>query len=144
MFYCEWILGIWSCIIHYGNFFIYLYFQPLDRDPPDGKPQWHFKVEASDGQFNTTTDVVVNLKDVNDNVPFFPEEVVNTTITENTNKGKYRFDFHCSCKTHKLVFEFSSNCQCTVVVIWVAPTSQKSIILGWPMTRWHTHLSNLH
>ncbi|XP_069183734.1 putative neural-cadherin 2 isoform X2 [Procambarus clarkii] len=61
--------------------------RPLDRDPPHGKSRWHLQVVATDGELNATTAVHVNLKDINDNAPYFPQSVVNATISENTQEG---------------------------------------------------------
>lgn len=64
--------------------------QPLDRDPPLGRARWEFEVVASDGQFESSTVVVVNVKDVNDNGPFFPEKLVQAFVGENRPKGMTR------------------------------------------------------
>nr|XP_053632751.1 putative neural-cadherin 2 [Cherax quadricarinatus] len=61
--------------------------RPLDRDPPYGRSQWRLRVTATDGQQEAVTAVHVNLKDINDNAPFFPHHVVNATISENTPEG---------------------------------------------------------
>ena len=62
-------------------------FQPLNRDPPDGQSQWELNVTASDGVHESHMKVLVNLKDVNDNKPFFPQEIVRTVISESTPEG---------------------------------------------------------
>ncbi|XP_071516704.1 putative neural-cadherin 2 [Panulirus ornatus] len=61
--------------------------RPLDRDPPNGRPQWRLRVGATDGELAAHTDVRVNLKDVNDNAPFFPETIVTAFVSEDTPKG---------------------------------------------------------
>ncbi|XP_042883447.1 putative neural-cadherin 2 isoform X2 [Penaeus japonicus] len=61
--------------------------RPLDRDPPHGKSQWRLRVAASDGELRAHTAVHVNLKDINDNAPYFPKSVINATISENTPEG---------------------------------------------------------
>ncbi|XP_045584423.2 putative neural-cadherin 2 isoform X2 [Procambarus clarkii] len=61
--------------------------RPLDRDPPYGRSQWRLQVTASDGLQEATTAVHVNLKDINDNAPYFPQHIVNATISENTPEG---------------------------------------------------------
>ncbi|KAK3853053.1 hypothetical protein Pcinc_040388, partial [Petrolisthes cinctipes] len=61
--------------------------KPLDRDPPEGQAKWKLRVMATDGEHNATTAVHVNLKDVNDNAPFFPETSVGTTLPENSPQG---------------------------------------------------------
>ncbi|XP_045113360.1 putative neural-cadherin 2 isoform X2 [Portunus trituberculatus] len=64
-----------------------LLLKPLDRDPPHGRSQWRLLVTASDGELEDATAVHVNLKDVNDNAPYFLEATINATITENTPRG---------------------------------------------------------
>jgi hypothetical protein len=52
--------------------------QPLDRDEPGGRPQWRFTVFAQDDGGNGLVgyaDVQVNLKDINDNAPLFPQVI---------------------------------------------------------------------
>uniref|UniRef100_T1J0L7 Neural-cadherin n=1 Tax=Strigamia maritima TaxID=126957 RepID=T1J0L7_STRMM len=64
--------------------------KPLDRDQPDGRPQWRFTVFAQDESGEGLVgyaDVVVNLKDVNDNAPFFPQGVYIGNVTENGTAG---------------------------------------------------------
>ncbi len=61
----------------YNNNKIY-FFQPLDRDEPGGRPQWRFTVFAQDDGGNGLVgyaDVQVNLKDINDNAPLFPQVI---------------------------------------------------------------------
>ncbi|KAK7071120.1 hypothetical protein SK128_019334, partial [Halocaridina rubra] len=65
--------------------------KPLDRDPPNGKSQWRLKVKVTDGEFDAYTAVHVNLKDINDNAPFFPLSTMDATISENTPQGKTHF-----------------------------------------------------
>ena len=53
-----------------------IYLKPLDRDEPNGRPQWRFTVFAQDEGGNGLVgyaDVQVNLKDINDNAPLFPQ-----------------------------------------------------------------------
>ncbi|XP_050723127.1 putative neural-cadherin 2 isoform X2 [Eriocheir sinensis] len=64
-----------------------LLLRPLDRDPPHGRPQWRLRVTASDGQLEAHTDVRVNLKDTNDNAPFFPSRTTTATVSEDTSLG---------------------------------------------------------
>lgn len=48
----------------------------MDRDSPNGRPQWRFTVFAQDEGGNGLVgyaDVQVNLKDINDNAPLFPQ-----------------------------------------------------------------------
>ncbi|XP_069188218.1 putative neural-cadherin 2 [Procambarus clarkii] len=61
--------------------------RPLDRDPPGGRSQWRLRVSASDGATEASTAVHVNLKDINDNAPFFPSATLNATVPENAARG---------------------------------------------------------
>lgn len=57
--------------------------QPLDRDQPNGRPQWRFTVFAQDEGGEGLVgyaDVQVNLKDINDNAPIFPQGIYNFFI----------------------------------------------------------------
>lgn len=60
--------------------------RPLDRDAPNGRPVWRFTVYAEDeGGKNGLTgyaDVIVNLRDINDNAPFFPNTVYIGNVSE--------------------------------------------------------------
>ncbi|TGZ48742.1 Uncharacterized protein DBV15_06802 [Temnothorax longispinosus] len=59
---------------------------PLDRDQPNGRPQWRFTVFAQDEGGEGLVgyaDVQVNLKDINDNAPIFPQGVYFGNVTEN-------------------------------------------------------------
>ncbi|XP_045129226.1 putative neural-cadherin 2 isoform X2 [Portunus trituberculatus] len=64
-----------------------LLLRPLDRDPPNGQAQWKIRVAAEDGEWSAFTDVLVNLKDINDNAPFFASPTLRAAISENTPKG---------------------------------------------------------
>ncbi len=64
--------------------------KPLDRDQPNGRPQWRFTVFAQDEGGEGLVgyaDVQVNLKDVNDNAPLFPQGVYFGNVTENGTAG---------------------------------------------------------
>ncbi|UYV85015.1 hmr-1 [Cordylochernes scorpioides] len=64
--------------------------KPLDRDLPHGRSQWRFTVFADDEGGNGLVgyaDVLVNLKDINDNAPFFPYAIYNGNVTENGTAG---------------------------------------------------------
>ncbi|XP_047736552.1 putative neural-cadherin 2, partial [Hyalella azteca] len=61
--------------------------QPLDRDPPHGRATWRLVVTASDGELQADTEVVVNLKDINDNAPVFLTARVEATVIENSPSG---------------------------------------------------------
>ncbi|KAG0720991.1 putative neural-cadherin 2 [Chionoecetes opilio] len=56
--------------------------RPLDRDPPEGRAVWHLWVTATDGELQASMSVTINLKDVNDNAPHFPESHVVVAISE--------------------------------------------------------------
>lgn len=65
--------------------------QPLDRDQPNGRPQWRFTVFAQDEGGEGLVgyaDVQVNLKDINDNAPTFPQGIYFGNVTENGTAGK--------------------------------------------------------
>ncbi|XP_037905049.1 neural-cadherin isoform X5 [Hermetia illucens] len=64
--------------------------KPLDRDQPNGRPQWRFTVFAQDEGGEGLVgyaDVQVNLKDINDNAPMFPQGVYFGNVTENGTAG---------------------------------------------------------
>lgn len=66
----------------------------MDRDQPNGRPQWRFTVFAQDEGGEGLVgyaDVQVNLKDINDNAPIFPQGVYFGNVTENGTAGNYRF-----------------------------------------------------
>ncbi|KAK8392619.1 hypothetical protein O3P69_014799 [Scylla paramamosain] len=50
------------------------------------------KVGVSDGHSQAVTVVLVNVKDINDNAPFFPEETLHASVPENSPKGMWRGD----------------------------------------------------
>lgn len=62
----------------------------MDRDQPNGRPQWRFTVFAQDEGGEGLVgyaDVQVNLKDINDNAPIFPQGVYFGNVTENGTAG---------------------------------------------------------
>ncbi|KAK0172407.1 hypothetical protein PV328_005726 [Microctonus aethiopoides] len=64
--------------------------KPLDRDQPNGRPQWRFTAFAQDEGGEGLVgyaDVQVNLKDINDNAPQFPQGVYHGNVTENGTAG---------------------------------------------------------
>ncbi|XP_066976565.1 neural-cadherin-like isoform X1 [Macrobrachium rosenbergii] len=65
--------------------------KPLDRDYPGGRPSWGLTVFAQDeGGTGLVgySEIVVNLKDINDNPPVFSEELYYGNITENGSYGQ--------------------------------------------------------
>ena len=63
---------------------------PLDRDPPRGQPRWRFSVLAQDEGGHGLVgyaEVEVSLRDVNDNAPFFPREVMVGYVAQNRPAG---------------------------------------------------------
>lgn len=64
--------------------------KPLDRDQPEGRPEWRFTVfaqdEGGDGLVGYA-DVKVTLQDINDNFPFFPQGLYVGNVTENGTIG---------------------------------------------------------
>nr|CAD7581087.1 unnamed protein product [Timema californicum] len=56
------------------------------EDQPNGRPQWRFTVFAQDEGGEGLVgyaDVQVNLKDINDNAPIFPQGIYFGNVTEN-------------------------------------------------------------
>lgn len=66
--------------------------RPLDRDAPLGRPVWRFTVYAEDeGGHNGLTgyaDVIVNLRDINDNNPTFPNSQYVGNVSESGPAGQ--------------------------------------------------------
>ncbi|XP_039480682.1 putative neural-cadherin 2 [Drosophila santomea] len=70
-----------------GDIFV---LKPLDRDQPNGRPQWRFTVFAQDEGGEGLVgyaDIQVNLKDINDNAPQFPQGIYFGNVTENGTAG---------------------------------------------------------
>ena len=64
----------------------------IDRDQPFGKPQWKLSVFAEDArsrQLVGFADVIINLKDINDNSPFFAHKHYLANVTENGTVGQH-------------------------------------------------------
>ncbi|XP_069196001.1 putative neural-cadherin 2 isoform X2 [Procambarus clarkii] len=61
--------------------------RPLDRDEPTGRACWELHITASDGLHAASAVVHVNVKDINDNAPFFPNLTINATVPENDGAG---------------------------------------------------------
>ncbi|EAA14580.4 AGAP009717-PA, partial [Anopheles gambiae str. PEST] len=65
---------------------------PLNRDPPHGRASWKFTVFAQDEGGEGLvgfTEVQINLKDVNDNAPQFPNGIAYGNVTENGTIGMH-------------------------------------------------------
>lgn len=63
--------------------------QALDRDAPRGRARWKLVVWVTDGEHTARAEVHVNVKDINDNAPFFPNITINATVPENAEAGRY-------------------------------------------------------
>ncbi|XP_035781928.1 neural-cadherin-like isoform X3 [Anopheles albimanus] len=66
--------------------------KPLNRDPPHGRASWKFTVFAQDEGGEGLvgfTEVQINLKDVNDNAPLFPNGIAYGNVTENGTIGMH-------------------------------------------------------
>ena len=96
----------------------------MDRDEPTGRPQWRFTVFAQDDGGNGLVgyaDVQVNLKDINDNAPLFPQGVYYGNVTENGTAGESIAAQPC------MSFMIFQSCQhfsqyfCTYSGLWAAP-----------------------
>ncbi|KAF2355243.1 Cadherin [Trinorchestia longiramus] len=61
--------------------------KPLDRDAPNGRARWALTVSVSDGAHTSTADLFVNVKDINDNAPFFPTPQLVASVKENSPAG---------------------------------------------------------
>ncbi|XP_064117207.1 neural-cadherin-like isoform X1 [Macrobrachium nipponense] len=64
--------------------------KPVDRDYPNGRPNWCLTVFAQDeGGTGLVgySEVVVKLKDINDKAPLFPEVLYFGNVTENSTSG---------------------------------------------------------
>lgn len=68
--------------------------RPLDRDPPHGRAQWHLMAYARNlsalpgSNVLGYADVVVHLRDINDNIPTFERPVYEASVVENCNEHK--------------------------------------------------------
>lgn len=63
---------------------------PLDRDPPTGRPVWRLVITAEDerGQrANGSVEVVVRVRDINDNAPRFEQDPYRANVSENQAAG---------------------------------------------------------
>lgn len=67
---------------HSGQLFL---ISPLDRDLPNGQPQWKLFITIEDerNQHIANATMVIKLTDVNDNAPYFPIKHYKANITEN-------------------------------------------------------------
>ncbi|RWS06307.1 Pt1-cadherin-like protein [Dinothrombium tinctorium] len=71
--------------------------QPLDRDLPSGRSEWRFTVFADDENGSGLlgySEVVVKLKDINDNAPFFPNSISVGSVRENSTAGMFAVGMH--------------------------------------------------
>ena len=94
------------------NFF----FKPLDRDEPNGRPQWRFTVFAQDEGGNGLVgyaDVQVNLKDINDNAPLFPHGEFTADVSSECTKPQGSFKVKLAIKMWNTKFTHLRNPVCT-------------------------------
>lgn len=64
--------------------------RPLDRDRPNGHPIYKLLAYAQNvktKEILAQADIIVHLRDINDNQPFFPETIYNCNVTENGPSG---------------------------------------------------------
>lgn len=64
--------------------------RPLDRDRPNGRPIYKLLAYAQNiktKEILAQADIVVHLRDINDNQPFFPKTIYNCNVTENGPSG---------------------------------------------------------
>jgi len=62
----------------------------IDRDPPNGREKWKLNITAEDDKgvkLEGCAEIVITVKDINDNVPFFPTDTYLGNITENSVEG---------------------------------------------------------
>lgn len=89
-------LNCYCLTVQFNCTFLCFCLKPLDRDQPNGRPQWRFTVFAQDEGGEGLVgyaDVQVNLKDINDNAPIFPQGVYFGNVTENGTAGKSKCIF---------------------------------------------------
>ena len=65
--------------------FSFPFVKPLDRD--GGSPSRLLTVAATDGEYEATAQVLVNLRDVNDNAPAFSASRIVVSVPENSPAG---------------------------------------------------------
>ncbi len=64
----------------------------LDRDQPHGQPLWRLNAYAKSSQTGKTlgyADIVVRLRDINDNVPTFNQSVFTVAVAENASEHQH-------------------------------------------------------
>nr|CAD7425766.1 unnamed protein product [Timema monikensis] len=86
--------------------------KPLDRDLPNGRPQWRFTVFAQDEGGEGLVgyaDVQVNLKDINDNAPIFPHGTYFGNVTENGTTAAVDYDDPNEGTNAKLIYSIEKN-----------------------------------
>ena len=69
--------------------------KPLDRDPPEGRPDYQFTVRAADENIDPNfgyASVNVRPQDINDNDPEFVTNPLEASVDEHSPLGKYH---HC-------------------------------------------------
>ena len=63
---------------------------PVDRDPPNGRDIWRLNITAEDElgeKVNGSVIVLVRVRDVNDNVPYFTSDLFHANVSENLSSG---------------------------------------------------------
>ncbi|OTF72090.1 hypothetical protein BLA29_009918, partial [Euroglyphus maynei] len=64
---------------------------PLDRDPPDGREQYRLTIHAEDERsekiINGSVLIIVRVKDINDNQPYFEQNEYLAQVKENLGAG---------------------------------------------------------
>ncbi|KAH7640031.1 hypothetical protein HUG17_4064 [Dermatophagoides farinae] len=63
---------------------------PLDRDPPDGREQYRLTIQAEDERsekINGSVLVIVRVRDINDNQPYFEQHEYHAQVRENLGTG---------------------------------------------------------
>ncbi|KAJ6219100.1 hypothetical protein RDWZM_004912, partial [Blomia tropicalis] len=65
--------------------------KPLDRDPPNGRATWKFSVQARNRNTHfilAVADVLITVRDINDNKPLFEQKEYRTSLMENGPPGQ--------------------------------------------------------